>query len=369
MRVIFSLLILCSLWITPLLAQTKTDRDRAELVGPVKKVEAYLVDFSIKDGSTVEGKRRPWYSTTYNNEGNISEKISYDQTGAILEKLIHTYDGKGRSTGYEEYASMLDKSLTIPRRHVYNLDEEGRKVEYIVFESKGTVGTRFIYKYDPKGNLIEEHWYGYTGVLGGKTVNTFDENGKQTAQASYSGDGTLNWKTISKYDFQGNRTEWIQYEGEILRYKVTSSYDSKGRIQENETVEFNGNPNVRASHAPEPGKVVYTYDDGKRTKDVATYGVDGTLKNRLVYTYDERGNEIGRTEFSGDGSPKNFEIQFFDNVNDPGSALRGIVSGRALMNIEYDSKGNWTRKTRLIQSEKGGPPQAYHSELRVITYY
>ena len=39
------------------------------------------------------------------------------------------------------------------------------------------------------------------------------------------------------------------------------------------------------------------------------------------------------------------------------------------MNIEYDSHGNWTKKTRLIQSEKGGPPQAYHAELRVITYY
>jgi len=39
------------------------------------------------------------------------------------------------------------------------------------------------------------------------------------------------------------------------------------------------------------------------------------------------------------------------------------------MNIEYDSHGNWTKKTRLIQSEKGGLPQAYNAELRVITYY
>jgi hypothetical protein len=39
------------------------------------------------------------------------------------------------------------------------------------------------------------------------------------------------------------------------------------------------------------------------------------------------------------------------------------------MNIEYDSHENWTRKTRLIQSEKDGQPQAVHAELRVITYY
>ena len=369
MRVVFSLLILCSLWITPVLSQTKTDRDRAELVGPVKRVEAYLVDFDMNDGGSVEKKRRPWYSTTYNSEGNISEKVSYDQTGAIIEKLIHTYDAQGRNTGYEEYSAIMDKSLSIPRRHLYTFDEEGRRVEYAVFESEGKVGTRFVYKYDAKGNLIEEDWYGYTGLLGGKTVYTFNDKGKQTTQAYYSGEGTLKWKNISTYDADGNRNVWLQYQGEIAKYKITSSYDSKGRILENETFEFNGNPNIRASHAPEPGKVVYTYDDEKRTKEIATYEVNGTLRSKSVYAYDERGNEIGLTEFKGDGSPKNFEIQLYDNLGKPGSALRGTISGRSIMNIEYDSHGNWTRKTRLIQSEKGGPPQAYHAELRVITYY
>lgn len=368
MRVVFSLLILCSFWITPILSQTKTDRDRAELVGPVKKVEAYLVDFDMKEGSSVEKKRRPWYSTTYNNEGNLLEKVSYDQTGAISEKLIHTYDAQGRNTGYEEYSAIMDKSLSIPRRHLYKLDDEGRKVEYIVFESDGSVGTRFVYKYDASGNLIEDSWFAHTGLLGGKSVYTFNEKGKPTTQAAYSGDGTLNWKNISKYDDQGNRTEWLQYHGEILRYKITSSYDNKGRILENETFEFNGNPNVHTSHAPEPGKVVYTYDDEKRTKEIATHKVDGTLKSKAVYAYDERGTEVGLTQFNGDGSPKNFEIQWYENLGKPGSALIGTVSGQSLMNIEYDSHGNWTRKTRLIQSEKGGPPQAYHAELRVITY-
>ena len=95
--------------------------------------------------------------------------------------------------------------------------------------------------------------------------------------------------------------------------------------------------------------MVYTYDDEKRTKEVATYQVDGTLKEKVVYAYDERKNEIGLTVFNADGSLKNGETR--------------------LTNIEYDAYGNWTRKIRLIQSEKGGQPQAYHAELRVITYY
>jgi hypothetical protein len=73
------------------------------------------------------------------------------------------------------------------------------------------------------------------------------------------------------------------------------------------------------------------------------------LKEKVAYAYDERKNEVGRTVFNADGSVKN------------GDAL--------LMNIEYDSHGNWTRNTRLIQSEKDGQPQAVHAELRVIAYY
>ena len=79
----------------------KTDRDRDELVGPIKRVEAYLIDFVKKDNGIVEARRR-WYTTTYNTDGNISEKVTYDQSGPT-EKLVYTYDANGRSTGYEEY--------------------------------------------------------------------------------------------------------------------------------------------------------------------------------------------------------------------------------------------------------------------------
>lgn len=341
-------LLVSLLWITPIVAQTKTDKDRDELTGPVKCVEAYLIDFVKKDNGIVETRQR-WYTTTYNTDGNIAEKVTYDQTGAISEKLVYTYDANGRSTGYEEYPALIDKSLTIARHHVYKLDEEGRNVEYTVFESDGSFGTRFVYKYDAKGNLTEQRWYAHTGQLGGTLVYTFDEKGNETSQSSYEGNSALSWKSISKYDENGNKTEWVQSQGNTLKYKIVFSYDIKGRILEKETAEFNRPPNALAvTHAPEPGKVVYTYDDDKRTKEAATYDTDGTLKEKVAYAYDERKNEVGLTTFNADGSIKN------------GEAL--------LMNIEYDSHGNWTRKTRLIQSEKGGPPQPSHAQLRVITY-
>jgi hypothetical protein len=46
------------------------------------------------------------------------------------------------------------------------------------------------------------------------------------------------------------------------------NYDDLGRVTEEETLEFNAPPNVRTSHAPVPGKIVYAYNDSIRTKEV-----------------------------------------------------------------------------------------------------
>jgi YD repeat-containing protein len=346
MRRFFTILALFLLSTTPIVSQTKSDKDRDDLVGPVKTMEAHYVDFLRKDNQVVEFDRRS-HTTTYNTEGNISERTSYDQNDAIRERLVHTYDAKGRNTGYKEYSALLDKTLTYPRRHVYTLNEEGRKVEYIVFESNGSMATRFVYKYDAKGNLTEEEWYSHTGQLGGRLVSTFDEKGNQTSEASYQADGVLIWKNISKYDDNGNKTELLQYFGNTLKGKIIYTYDNKGRILEQETVEFNSTPGT-FPYIPRQGKVVYSYDDAKRTKEEVSYGIDGTLQSRLVYAYDERKNEV--------------ELRLF-------IAPRSVENETRSTNIEYDSHGNWTRKTRVRQSDNGGEPQVYYVERRLITYY
>lgn len=356
-------------WFPAVIAQNKTDRERADLLSSAKTVEAYIIDFAMKDGKIEEGKRRPWHSTTYNPEGNIIERISYDHVGNVTEKIIYTYDTRGRNIGYEEYSAAVDKTLTIPRKHIYTLDDRGNRVEYRVYDSDGTQASRFTYKYDAKGNRIEEGFYYHTGQFGGKTAYTYDEQGNQTSQTSYGADGDANWKTNSTYDAQGNRTEWIQYQHEKLRYKVISIYDEKGRIVENETIEFNAMPNIYVSHAPVPGKVIYSYDDEKSTKEVATYKPDGTLKDRVVYAYDAKGNEVGREMFNADGTANDPVIQFYDNIYEPGSKFRGSLSGKSLLEFEYDSHGNWKKKTYLIQSGKNSKPQPYRAEERVTTYY
>ena len=351
MRTILTPIVLCLIFIAPTSSQTKNDRERAGLLGPARSVERKLVGFALKGDAIMETSRRTLQKVTYNTQGNILEDVSYDQQSAISQRLVYTYDEQGRGTGYNEFAALLDKTLTIPRRHVYKLDDKGRRIQYSVFESNGTLGSRFVYKYDLNGNLIEEEWYSHTGQLGGKTVSSFDGKANRVSHAYYHGDGSLSWRNVSKYDSSGNRTETLLYEGDTVRYKIISSYDNTKRILERETLEFNSVPGSYSSHAPKPGKVIYTYDDSKRTKEVATYEVGGALKEKVIYNYDERENEIGLSSF-----------------NLQQTAAKNDVD-RTSIRIEYDSHGNWTSKVHYRQSDTSELSQPYIAELREITYY
>lgn len=350
-------------------AQKQTDRERQGLVGPVKSVETYVVNYPLRDGKTERGSRVPWHTAAFDRAGHFTEKVTHDARGNVLERLVYTFDAKGRPTGYDEYASAVDKSLASARRHVYAVDAAGRRTEYRVFEASGVPAGRFTYKYDDAGRLIEDGYYYHTGKFGGRTVYAYDDAGRQVGETGYDAEGNVGRKAVRSYDERERRVEELRYDGEKLKYKILSRHDARGRVLEVETVEFNTDPDLRPSHAPEPGRVVYAYDDRQRTKEVATYGPDGSLKGRVVYTFDERGGEVARRAFKADGSPEPTELHFYDDIHAPGSPLRGTLAGRPHVEFEYDAHGNWTRKTFLIRPAAGGPPQPYRGEERVISYY
>src|SRR6266498_910547 len=115
MKTFLAFVIICLFWPYAANAQSLTDREQADLIGPVKFVETYYNIFTMKDGKIVEGNRLLWHSVTYNINGNITERVSYDRLGSIYVKYLHTYDPAGRCIGYEEYYTNPDKTFTRPR--------------------------------------------------------------------------------------------------------------------------------------------------------------------------------------------------------------------------------------------------------------
>ena len=318
----------------------------------------------LNDGKGVERKRVILHSLRFDEHGNRTESTTYREDGAVSEKLIYTYDVLGRNTGYNEYYSLTNQPLLGPRKHIYTLDEGGRIVEYMVYDSGGSIADRFTYQYDARGNKLEENFYSWVGKRIGRLVYAYDDVGHLLAETSYDRDDAVAWKNVSSYDPEGHQLEWVQYQKGVLRYKKMSKYDDEGRITEQQTSEFNAPPNVYVSHAPVPGKIVYSYNDRERFKEIATYDPNGSLRTREVRTLDEKGNEIGWAYFNADGSPKNTEINFYDK-----NKLVGTLSGKALLKFEYDSHGNWTKKAHLILPAGAREQEAWSADYRIITYY
>jgi hypothetical protein len=342
----------------------KSDLERAGLAGRVKSVELWRIEYALGDGGSVEYRRNHVSKTSYDEQGRRAEEVTYDQAGSVSQRLVYTYDAAGRSTGYEEYSGLLDKGLSKPRRHVYALDDAGRRTEYTVYDSNGSVASRFTYAYDAAGNKTEEAFYSWQGQRTGRIVYAYDARGNLLSQTSYDEADAVSWKNVNVYDAGGRKTESAQYRGETLRYRFFYKYDGKGRLKEVETREFNAVPNVIVTHSPEPGRVVYTYDDEKRTKEAATYDARGALKKRLLYSLDEKGNDAGMKELNADGSPKPAGIRWFDE-----KATLRTVSGTPTAEFVYDARGNWTRKTFLIKPEGAERAEPYWAEVREIVYY
>ncbi len=342
----------------------KSDVERAGLKGRVKSVEVSRVEYTLKDGRSIEARRVPFRKTVYDEQGRRVEEVTHDQTGSVTQRLVYTYDAEGRNTGYEEYASVSGKNATRPRRHVYALDGAGRTVEYTVYESDGSAASRFTYAYDAAGNKLEEAFYSWQGVRTGRLVYEYDARGHVLTQTSYNRDDSVSWKNVNVYDAEGRKTESAQYSGDKLRYRFFYKYDAKGRQREAETREFNAVANLRASHAPEPGRVVYTYDEEKGTKEVAAYDEHGTLKSRLLYSLDETLNDGGATELNADGSVKSKELYWYDK-----DVLVGTLSGTPTAEVAYDERGNWTRRTFLLKPAGAERAEPYWAEYRVIVYY
>jgi hypothetical protein len=344
--------------------QAKSELEQSGLAGRVKSLETWRIEYALREGVSVEGRRVLVRKTTYDEQGRKAEDVSYDQSGSPSRRAVYAYDAEGRSTGYDEFSGLLDKSLANPRRHVYKLDGVGRRVEYTVYESDGAVASRFTYAYDAEGNKTEEASYSWNGSRTGKLVYAYDVRGQVLTETSYNADESVSWKSVNVYDSEGRKTESVQYQGERLRYRFFYKYDGKGRLKEQETREFNAIPNVYITHAPEPGRVVYVYDDEKRTKEVAIYDERGTLKSRLAYASAEKGNDAVVTELNPDGSVKSREVHWYEK-----NVRRRTLNGTPSVEFVYDARGNWTRKTFLIKPADAERPAPYWAEYREFIYY
>lgn len=314
MKRVITALLVSALWVGAN-AQSKTDREQAGLLGPVRTIKTEASEFASQNGKSVEGARSLLRTVTYDAGGNRTKQVEFNHDGSVAQTLSYNYDARRRSTGYEEYTG----GMSVPRKHVYVLDDKGNRIEYRLVQPDGAAGEKYLYKYDANGNVAEESLFDHKGGLISRNVIAYDDKGRQVSQTRHNADGSLSSTSSFSYDAHGNLIERVRYESDILTYRVRYVYDRKMRVIAQETVGSVVEAEVPSSEAHAPGKVVYVYKGDEKPEELIVYAPDGALRERVV--------------------------------------------------IKYDSRGNWIRKTHLVESGKRNKREARHVEHRTITYF
>jgi hypothetical protein len=230
-RRLLALLVLALIYSCPLIAQTKTGRERAGLSGPVKAVRVETAKLSVVSGQLVEGQRVPAYLTTFDEQGNTTGQSAHNPDGSLKRKLgwDYTYDAKGREV--EVVYRNADGTLTA--KGVSTYDSKGRKIEVTLYNPGGSINHHQAYSYDDKGNKIGETHRNPDGTARNNITYIYDGRGNLIEVSYYKPDGTLHQRSIYTYDGQGNETEWAAYNGDgSLAMRRTQSYDDKKNVTE-----------------------------------------------------------------------------------------------------------------------------------------
>jgi len=120
------------------------------------------------------------------------------------------------------------------------------------------------------------------------------------------------------------------------QHRFEYKYDEKKRLIESTDLLSNGE--IVERH-------VYIYE--AKQKEELVYSKTGSLTYRELYILDDKGNEIEDIDLEPDGS----------------------VSSKISYSYEFDSHGNWTKRTMNVLSDRHRRIEAPSVHLRTITYY
>ncbi len=274
------------------------------------------------DGSILASK-----SVILDEKGNILEKMNSNAKGEVRDRYTYKYDDrgnkikdihfyKGKKRGesflkYDENDNLLEsKSLYKDRwlKTIYKYDESNNLLEEIKDLGDGKTPDKILYNYDKKNNLI-------------KLTNLYGDV-KKGVNYTYS------------YDSKGNQIEKIEYYKSDLRIKITFKYDELGN--KIEFKRYDGDKKLLDDE-------YYTYDASGKLIEEKTYDSWDDVYIIFKYKYDESDNLIESSAYNSDGS-----LSTHGTYKGDGKGNKIRQDGRRIYEIDYDSKGNWVKKTEFF---------------------
>lgn len=245
-------------------AQVKnTDREKANLIGPVRSVTSTSADYT---GDKIEGKG---YSI------KPPETVSYDEAGNELEDQM-----------VSDFGEQMGKS-------VKKFDADHRLLEGLWVDPKGKVLRKDVFAYDD-GRLSEINTFDDTNVLREKTVHVYDDKGRLSEEVYYEAAKPVA-KTVYIYDQKGPQPVEVAFflmdgrkatapVGPCLgAHRIAATYDEKGRVLTQDVFENTGE--LKKAYR-------WTYDDKSNVATFTSKSPSSTVTFVYSYEFDVKGNWI-----------------------------------------------------------------------------
>lgn len=203
---------------------------------------------------------------TYNNETDTikSSKLSYNNEGELISKVIYHYDRNNNKIKTEKF----NQDSTLITKYDYTFDDNNLKTKSIKTDCiKNIIITKeYVNSKEGKilrkkeiidGELIKTSFYSYNKEGNTSTLSTYDKEGVLKSEFSYE----------YKYDSEGKIIEKRSYKSDKKHFK-TQEYLYNNKKQKTHTYSY------YISGSRKDSKRVYTFDDQDRKTGSIVYNKD-----------------------------------------------------------------------------------------------
>ena len=227
----------------------------------------------------------------------------------------------------------------------YNTKGFVTSATYFVF--RDSLESRNLFKYDGGGAKITEEWFTNENKLDFRVENKYSNLGKLIETKKYHEEGPYFERSLYENNGVGNITKWTLCDGTNAVITISNyTYDDKGdRIEE-------ASNNAKGKLMR---KTLSVYDNRHNPTEIATYNPDGSPIGKQKFTYDYKGNVSSQSNFDNKGK---LVEKFAWTYNNSGFEIAwtntdrtGYVMYNYTYIYEYDSHGNWIKKTNIKDGE------------------
>ena len=149
-----------------ILAQQRLDPASTLLRGPVKSISSTFIEH-LGEQPDQKPPVRNGGAVTYDRAGFEIERSVANDSGQIVDKEVHRYDGAGKRTSTKHFNAAGRWWATEVFRYT-----DGRLTEKLAYDAAKVLSMHTTYRYDPDGRLIEEAYRDPT-VLRGRTLYAY----------------------------------------------------------------------------------------------------------------------------------------------------------------------------------------------------